>query len=580
MTTTLQRRPGTQSLRVQPAGWTAPEGSYVFVFGCDEAGREGYFLPDDEVSISQIDSYGSARFIRAKARLRGPDVEPPTGWRWEAYSQVFSDETWAFELLPGETRDLTDLAINLVTIGGGGAITLRFGLRLVGPGGAEAEDLEIPAFYLDDIILDDATDALIIANRSPEPGATGIPRDEAIQFDLMDTANAPDETETQVYVDGVLAYDGAGAGAQPGYSVLVTTPYAGTVRFRIVAPYLFESLREVPVRVVSENLSSTHALDESWSFTIEDLTAPRVVSATSQSHDVVRVVFDEPVEGAEDPDAYTFTRLEAPSVAVEAVSVEQISPTEYDVTLDIPITRGALYLVVVSDVEDEHGNEIVAPYDRAEFRGYECPPVDGRRFELWQMIPGLNRREDASRELYKTIAVLQEVVDLLLCDIDRWTDILDVDVAVERYVDQMLITLGNPFTFELDVAAKRLLVLTLVDMYALKGTRVGVISVIRFFLGIEVEIVAFTDDVWILGVSELGFDTILGPGGSRERYSFDVVSPIELTDEQREQIETIVEYMKPAHTHLIRIIEPTPVEVIDHLELGLSELGGDEWMLH
>jgi len=581
MTTTLQRRPGTQSLRAQPGGWTAPEGDFVFVFGCDEAGREGYFLPDDGVEISQVDTYGAARFIRAKARLRGPSVEPPTGWRWEAYSQVFAAETWAFELAPGETRDLSDLAINLVTIGGGGAITLKFGLRLVGPGGSpEAENLEIPAFYLDEIILDEATDALIIANRTPRPDATDVPQDETISFDLMDTASEPDPAETQVYVDGVLAYDGTAGGAQPGYSVAVTVPYAGTVRFQIQAPYLFESLRVVPIRVVSQNLSAAHTLDETWSFTVEDLTAPRVVSAVSRYHDIVRVTFDEPVEGATDPDLYDFTRLEAPSVDVEAVSVEQVSPTEYDVTLDIPITRGALYRVVVSGVEDEHGNEIVAPYDRAEFRGYECPQPDGRSFELWRMVPETNRRRDATRDLYKLIAVCQEVVDLLLCDVDRWTEILDVDVAAERYLDQMLIGLGNPFSFDLDVDQKRRLIRTLVEMYQLKGTKVGIIAVVRFFLGIEIDIVAFTEEGWILGESELGEDTILGPGSSRERYSFDVIAPVLLTDEQREQIRDIVEYMKPAHTHLVNIIEPEEPDVIDHVELGLSELGGDEWMLH
>lgn len=574
--TTLQRRPGTASLRAQPGGWIAPEGDYVFVFGCDEAGREGRFLPDDGVRIEQIDTYGAARFIRARARLRGPAVAPPSGWRWEAYSQVFATETWTFELLPGETRDLDDLAINTQALGG--AVTLQFGLRVVGPGGAEAELLEIPAFYLDEIVLDDVTDGLIVANRSPEPGATGVPRDEAIQFDLMDTANDPDVSETQVYVDGVLAYDSGVA--QPGYSVLVTTPATGVVRFRIAAPYLFESLREVPVRVVSQNLSATHELDETWSFTVEDLTAPQVVSAVSRSHDVVRVTFDEPVEGADVASAYSFERLEAPSVDVEAVAVEQVSSTEYDVELDIPITRGALYRVVVSGVEDERGNAIVAPYDRAEFRGYECPPVPGRRFDLWDMIPGHNRRQDATRDLYKTIAVVQEVVDLLLCDVDRWTEILDVDVAAERYLDQMLITLGNPFSFDLDVDEKRRLIRTLVDMYQLKGTKVGIISVVRFFLGIEIDIIAFTEEGWILGESELGDTTILGPGTSRERYSFDVESPVTLTDEQREQIRDIVEYMKPAHTHLVRIIEPEDVLVIDHLELGLSELGGDEWMLH
>jgi phage tail-like protein len=577
-TKTLERRPGTHALRAEPTGWTAPEGSHAFVFGSDAPGWDGRFAPGDEVRIEQLDSYGAARLIRARARLRGPSVAPPTGWRWEAFSQVFADEPWTYEVLPGVTRDLTDLAINTQALGG--TVNLQFGLRVVGPGGAEPESLEIPAFYLDELVLDEVADGLLVVNRSPEPGAVEVARDERILFDLMDTLSDPDVAATQVYVEGVLAYDGAAGGAQPGYAVSVSTPSTGTRRFEIVLPYLMDSLRTMDVRVVAANTGGAHLLDETWSFVVVDLTAPVVVSAQSRDHMTVRVTFDEPVTGADVAAVYAFERLEAPSVAVEAVSVVEVAPTVYDVTLDVPITRGALYRVTVSSVEDENGNAIAAPYDRAEFRGYECPAPATRRAELWRWIPQMNRDRDATTDLYRFVACLQEVFDLLLCDVDRWTEILDVDVAAERYLDQMLIGLGNPFAFDLSADDKRRLIRVLVDVYRSKGTKPGIISVVRFFLGIEIDIVAFVSEGWILGVSELGEDTYLAPGLSRERYSFEVVSPVLLTDAQRTRIEQIVEYMKPAHTHLVRIVEPTEPEVVDHLELGLSELGGDEWMLH
>jgi phage tail-like protein len=578
MSTSLQRRPGIASGRAEPGGWTTPEGSFAFVFGCDEPGRDGRFLPGDEIKIAQTDTYGAATFIRAKARLRGPGVAPPAGWRWEAFARASAGQRWAFELFPGQTRDLDDLAIN--TRGLGGSVALEFGLRVVGPGGSDPTVLEIPAFYLDEIVLDEVTTGLIVANRSPEPNAIGVLQSETVAFDLMDSATAPDLNATRIWIDGVLAYDGALGGAQPGYVVSLSTPDVGSRRFRVTVPYLFESLRVVPVRVVSANTGATHSVDTSWTFEVQDLTAPVVVSATSRGHMLVRVVFDEPVVGADVPSAYAFTRLEAPSVAVEAVSVVEVAVDTFDVTIDIPITRGALYRVVVSDVEDEFGNAIVAPYDRADFRGYECPPVEGRRFELWRMIAEINRQQDSTRELFKTISIFQEIVDLLLCEIDRWVEIIDVDIAEERYLDHMLIGLGNPFAFELTEGAKRRLIRTLVSVYKLKGTATGIIDVVRFFLSIEITIVAFNDGGWILGVSDLGDDTDLAPGTSRERFSFDIVSPVFLSDEQRTQIRQIAEYMKPAHTHLVRILEPVEVEVIDHLELGLSELGGDEWMLH
>lgn len=576
MSSTLQRRPGTSSGRVRgPSGWIPPEGSSALVLGCDEPGREGYFLPGDEVRATQADDFGVTRLVHSRARLRGPAVAPPAGWRWEAFCEVGGIETWTFELIPGETRELEDLAVNVSHFAG--TQSLEFGLRVVGPPGAAAEILEVPAFYLDEIVLDELAEGIRIANRSPEPGAVNVQRNERVSFDLMavegNTLGLP-----QIYLDGVLVYEG-GIPA-PGYTVNFFIPYNGTRRFRIGAPYLFDSLRVVPVRVVCSTEDGVHHVDETWSFTVEDVTAPRLLSAVSRSHDVVRVTFDEPVEGAELPTAYDFERLEAPAVNVRAVSVREVSPTEYDVTLDIPITRGVLYRVTASDVRDVRGNVILAPYHQAEFHGYECPPVPGRRFELWRMIPAENRRQDVTRDLYKLLAVLQEVVDLLLCDVDRWTEILDVDVAAERYLDQMLIYLGNPFEFDLSADEKRRLIRTLVEMYQRKGTRVGIVSVVRFFLGLEIEVIAFTDEAWVLGVHELDEETILGPGTSRERFSFEVVSPVALEEEQREQLRAIIEYMKPAHTHLVRIREPEVPVVIDHVELGLSLLDGAEWVLH
>ena len=72
---------------------------------------------------------------------------------------------------------------------------------------------------------------------------------------------------------------------------------------------------------------------------------------------------------------------------------------------------------------------------------------------------------------------------------------------------------------------------------------------------------------------ELGVNTYLAPSDIALLFSFEVVAPRALTDTERERIVFLAEYMKPAHTHLIDVVEPSvPVEV-DHVELGLSELG-------
>jgi hypothetical protein len=127
--------------------------------------------------------------------------------------------------------------------------------------------------------------------------------------------------------------------------------------------------------------------------------------------------------------------------------------------------------------------------------------------------------------------------------------------------------------------AKRRLAASLVELYKSKGTAVGIKNVIRFFLGVEIVILSFASDTLVLGESELGVDWILGPSHRFARYAFNVRVDQALTDDQRRQIRMIVEYMKPAHTHFVDLIEPSPPTIYDHWELGVSELGSTT-MLH
>ncbi len=143
----------------------------------------------------------------------------------------------------------------------------------------------------------------------------------------------------------------------------------------------------------------------------------------------------------------------------------------------------------------------------------------------------------------------------------------------------MLADLGNPFEFDLTLTDKRRLVQVLVEIYQLKGTALGVQNVVRFFLGLEVTILPWTGTTMMLGESYLGVDWELGPSGTWALYAFDVQVDELLTDTQRTQLRTLVEYMRCAREHFVNLLEPTTPTVIDHLELGLSSLG-EEWILH
>jgi phage tail-like protein len=451
-----------------------------------------------------------------------------------------------------------------------------------------AFELELPAVYLEAVLLDPTPATPVVINRDPEPAETQVPIGASIALDVTDLGpNGIDVAATQVFVGGVLAF--SGGVFQPGYTgpaSATSNPQPDTLRIVVDPLPPFESLEVVTVRVVTQTVGGGAQLDASWSFTCEDLTAPHVVGAQARELGRVRVSFDESVkqESALDPDdalnpsLYSLVRASAPAVEASVVGVEPVTNASVDLLTDIALTPGALYRVTVTGVVDAFGNPVLAPNNMADFVGFQPARPARRRLELYQLLPMLNRREDQTGDLRRFLLCLQEVTDLLLADIDRFTDILDPDIAPEPFVDLMLRDLGSPFPFDLALPDKRRLLNVLVAVYREKGTSIGIRNAIRFFLGLEVEILSYAGEALILGDSLLGEDWILGASGAFSAYAFDVVSPRALTAEERKRVRLIVDYMKPAHTHF-RLVEPVIPEVIDHLELGLSELG-ETWLLH
>lgn len=451
-----------------------------------------------------------------------------------------------------------------------------------------AIELEIPAVYIDAVLLDPTPTTPVVLNRDPEPAEARVPIDAVIALDITDLGTAGvDVAATQLFVAGVLAF--SGGVFQPGFTgsqSAVTNPQADTLRIVIDALAPFESLQEVPVRVVSQTVGGASQLDTTWSFTCEDLTAPHVVGAQARELKRVRVSFDENVkqenalasDDALNPSLYALERLSAPAVEASVVGVEPVTNSSVDLLTEIELTPGAAYRVTVMGVVDLFDNVVVAPSNMAEFVGFVPARPARRRLDLYQLLPMLNRREDQTGDLRRFLLCLQEVTELLLADVDRFTDILDPDIAPEPFVDAMLGDLGNPFPFDLSLPDKRRLLNVLVAVYREKGTGVGIKNAIRFFLGLEVEIQSYAGEALLLGESLLGEDWILGASVAFSAFAFDVISPRALTAEERLRVRTIVDYMKPAHTHF-RVVEPVIPEVIDHLELGLSELG-ETWLLH
>lgn len=578
-------------------------GSDLFCLGHDAPGFRALLAPGNYVEITQTGDFTGKHLLTFKPRTRAVDA-PPTGYSWVASIRI-DGVTVSSRTITGSTpEDWTNWTTNISKVTPGDhalAFRLTFtGPLLPGPPGSPLVEVEIPAFYVEDVALVTSVGPIIL-NQQPDPTqgiGTGTPPapSDFIDFDIVDlggsgilpasigvTVNGT-PSPIPVIVAGVV---------QSGFTGTITSPSSDTrhVHVKPNTPFASDSTVTVSVTATTNAAAPLVPNPTTWSFRVADIVPPTLAGVTARALQTLRVTWSEPVEAddpsadhdALNPDLYTLEPQitiggVVPAVTPIVTSVAPIDAQTFDLTTDIALTPGVAYSLVADGVEDPSENSTSSI---AFFDSFVPPKPAGRSFDLYRLLPLLNRSEDmaGTQDLLRFIRCLQEVCDLQLYDIDLWTNILDPDLAPERFVDAMLADLGNPFPFVLAEIDKRRLARLLVAIYQQKGTAPGIINVVRFFLGITVTIVAYDGEGMILGESELGVDWILGPGTSYARYSFRVVSAVTLTADQRARILFLGNYMKPAHTHLIELLEPSTPPVYDPLELGRSELGVD-WLLH
>lgn len=447
----------------------------------------------------------------------------------------------------------------------------------------------------------DAADQLVAINRIPDPGETDVDPAAAITFEVYRTGGAaPALADLDVDVGGSSAVV-AGA-AQPGWSVSSSTPDASTRR--VILTPLSDLENDAEIEVVLS--VSSFSFSASWLFRTIDDVSPQPLSALAVGRRVVRLEYTEPVRMASvsgeldalNPANYGIERVSKPAADVSIVEVLRVSDTAVDIILADDATFGATYRLYVTSVVDLSGNVVASPpLNATDFTGYEPAQPPGRRWRLRDWLPAGNFAEDQTGDLSAFVACLQEVANVLLADVDAWTGIFDPETAPPQFLGPLLTDLGNPFpSFDLSEAEQRRLAQSLVSLYQLRGSARGIVDAIRFFLGITVEIDPYNGSGWSLADTdhpddgdELGSEdadgdpqALVGPN-RRGIYSFAVVSPVDLTTDQVEMVERIVVAMKCAREHLAAVVGPTSIVEIDHVELGLSELGGTgpgSWVLH
>jgi phage tail-like protein len=246
-------------------------------------------------------------------------------------------------------------------------------------------------------------------------------------------------------------------------------------------------------------------------------------------------------------------------IVVEASEVDPLTLAEGESTEEYvwlnfqdDLTPEVDYQLEVTKVEDSDGVPVGCLYD---FTSWQPANVPNRRWDLFDMLPQMNRDADVSKDLERFIRCIDEVAHILLSDVDHFGHIYDPFYTKEEVLDILLAHLGNTLLFVggLTAQKKRDLIPLLVPMYKQRGTAKGIEDAVSFFLSKTI-IVAPWDapaDTWTLGVSLLGHNTYLGPSRSFVRYSFYVEHIDALTSAEESIIREIVEFVRPAHTHFV-----------------------------
>jgi phage tail-like protein len=466
--------------------------------------------------------------------------------------------------------------------------------------------IKLPGFWFDHL-QSQATVGIVVANEYPEPNDVDFPRASPLTLEILSThTSGVDLSDTTIYIDGVAAL--LNGVFQTGYVTGSSATPINVHDYRFVVGHDvdFASGATVTVRVVSETIDAAYTVDTTYTFTVEDYVAPRVLSAAAVFADRVRVTFDEAMlassaSNANDglnPANYALAYQQSdPSVAAVSatvVSVAAISSTVLEITTDIPLTFSRVYRVTCGDIADDstNANLLDAAYRTADFTSwFPTSWPDGRRFDIWtHMLSDHDREGDIHDDLKKLVSVWQDTLDLRLWDIDRFEQIWDIDRATMVFIRAMLQDLGNPFKIDVGDNRLRKLVDQLVASYGQKGTDRAIVNLARFFLGLDVTVTAHNsnEEVWTLeevsdldvsgAVGGLSVDTIIGPAaGTPELYTFIVQSGIVLTAEQRLNLGQIIEIVKVAHEHYA-IIDPSDTPEYDPWEIGLSYLGEDTFV--
>lgn len=124
------RELGTAQGRLAPASYMPSSGTFAFVLGHDLPGFAQKLAAGDCAEVRQTASFGDAKLVRLRARMRPPS-SVPAGLAWRASVRIDGTERACAVLRPGRTRDRIDLAVNVSKLAGDHDLAIRLELVAV-----------------------------------------------------------------------------------------------------------------------------------------------------------------------------------------------------------------------------------------------------------------------------------------------------------------------------------------------------------------------------------------------------------------------------------------------------------------
>jgi len=243
------------------------------------------------------------------------------------------------------------------------------------------------------------------------------------------------------------------------------------------------------------------------------------------------------------------------------------------------VSYGRLYTLVAKGVIDAFGNSSGDPGAEFDFTSpwFGAPT----RMMVEDLIPDEYWDDDMLNQhaLRSIMVVLQDLLNVLWNRIDGLQYLHDPDRCPKHLLPHLLYHMGCPFTFPVETESfQRRVANGLDQMKRMVGTETGIEDIITLLLpDVPCDVRPYLNNVdgWVLNESLLGFTTILSPGSPYYRNAYEIVSPVDLTDEQRRIVVDAAKWADPVNAHLIRVLEPSNAAYNEAVVwvLGLSALG-------